>query len=111
MLAKDFPCTLLHICCSSSMSSRVTIADIAVAAKVHPSTVSRALRNDLRLLPATLNRVQKIAKKLGYVPDPVLSSLIAYRLAARPTTDHGTLAWITGGPTPDWWTSITIYQL
>lgn len=56
---------------------RVTIIDVARAASVHPSTVSRVLnaREDLAVLPETRARVIAVAKKLGYRPSLLARSL------------------------------------
>ncbi|MDX2111172.1 MAG: LacI family DNA-binding transcriptional regulator [Verrucomicrobiota bacterium] len=56
------------------MNTRPTLQDLALQAHVNKSTVSRALRDDPRILPETRERIQKMAVKLGYVPDPVLSA-------------------------------------
>ena len=56
-----------------------TQQDIAKAAKVNASTVSRALNNDPRLPPETRQRILEIAASLGYRPDPLLSALSNYR--------------------------------
>jgi LacI family transcriptional regulator len=56
---------------------RVTIIDVAKAAGVHPSTVSRVLngRGELALLPATRQRVLATASRLGYRPSALARSL------------------------------------
>jgi len=60
---------------------RVTMSDVALAAHVHKSTVSLALRNQPKLNAATRERIRKIAEELGYRPDPMLacSTFIAVR--------------------------------
>jgi LacI family transcriptional regulator len=62
---------------------RVTIQDVARAAKVHASTVSRALNpRTCELVTATVaERVRKQAGRLGYVPDPVAAGLRTRRTA------------------------------
>jgi LacI family transcriptional regulator len=62
---------------------RVTIQDVARAARVHASTVSRALSPHARRLvtPAVADRVRVVAKRLGYVPDPVAAGLRTRRTA------------------------------
>jgi LacI family transcriptional regulator len=77
---------------------RVTLRDIARAVGMHFTTVSLALRNDPRLLAETRQRVQAVARSLGYVPDPLLASLSSYRRAIRPPCYRSTLAWITNHP-------------
>lgn len=47
-----------------------TLRDVALAAGVHPGTVSRALNNPSEVSAATVVRVRKAAAKLGYVPNP-----------------------------------------
>ena len=58
---------------------RVTMRDVARAAAVHQTTVSLALRNDPRLPVATRERIRRLARQLGYTPDPMLSALNFYR--------------------------------
>lgn len=57
--------------------SRNTIVDVARAAGVHPSTVSRVLngRPDLSLRTETRDRVVAAAKRLGYRPSALARSL------------------------------------
>ncbi|TMG41838.1 MAG: LacI family transcriptional regulator [Chloroflexi bacterium] len=56
---------------------RITIIDVARAASVHPSTVSRVLngRVELSLLPETRERVIAAAARLGYRPSALARSL------------------------------------
>jgi hypothetical protein len=39
-------------------------------------------------------KILRVAARMGYSPDPMLSALAAYRTRRRPATFHGTLAWI-----------------
>jgi LacI family transcriptional regulator len=82
------------------MKQRVTLRDIADAAKVHYSTVSLALRNSPRLSPDVRKRVKDIAEKMGYVPDPMLSALNAYRKTTGSVHYQATLAWINNWINP-----------
>lgn len=77
---------------SSPLPPAVTIKTVAAAAGVSNPTVSRALRNDPRISLATRERVQAIAAKLGYRPDPAMSALVAYRQRVQPTGNYGKLA-------------------
>ena len=62
---------------SSSFSRRrTTIKDIARAANVDPSTVTRALQGSSRVRPATRERIQAIAAELGYVPSMAARTLV-----------------------------------
>ena len=82
---------------------RTTIRDLATFLGVHHSTVSRAMKNDPRLRPETVERVQEASRKFGYKPDPMLSALMAYRSETRKTSYQSTLAWVTNYPTRDGW--------
>ena len=62
-------------------TGRITLADVAQAARVSPITVSRALRGERAVDPELVARVQAAATRLGYAPDPA-----ARALASR----HGT---------------------
>jgi DNA-binding LacI/PurR family transcriptional regulator len=68
--------------------------DVARAAGVHQTTVSLALRNDTRLPVATRTRIQALAKKIGYRPDPMLSALNFYRSARRVPKSPATMAFL-----------------
>jgi LacI family gluconate utilization system Gnt-I transcriptional repressor len=57
----------------------VTLTDVAQAAGVSPSTVSRALRGERAVDPALIERVQAVSVKLGYVPDPAARALASQR--------------------------------
>ena len=58
---------------------RVTIKQVAQAAKVQYSTVSKALRGSGRIPAATRDRIQRIAEQIGYHRDPVMLALAAQR--------------------------------
>lgn len=83
------------------MKRRVTIKDIAAAAGVHYSTVSLALRGHPRISTDVRETVQATAQRLGYVPDPMLSALIAYRNFQRRRPSGAVLAYLVGNPQPD----------
>lgn len=60
-------------------TGRVTLTDVARAAGVSPSTVSRALRGERAVDPVLIERVQAVSKRLGYVPDPAARALASQR--------------------------------
>ncbi len=67
---------------------------IAREAGVSRSTVSRALKGNLRLKAETRARIRRLADAMGYRPDPLLSALTSYR--ARASQRNGmTLAFVT----------------
>jgi hypothetical protein len=85
------------------MPKRVTMADIAQQAGVHVTTVSLALRNHPSLPAATRERLQLLAQKIGYHPDPALRALIAYRRKGVPQKDRSPLAYLTNWETEWGW--------
>ncbi len=80
------------------MARRVTLKDIAKEANVHFTTVSLALKNDPRLPQKTRDRLQKLAGKMGYVPDAAMKALCVYRQANRPHPIRSALAYLTDMP-------------
>lgn len=57
----------------------VTIKDIAEAAHVSHTTVSRALKGHGRIAPATVQRIRQLAEEMGYTPSAVAQSLVTQR--------------------------------
>ncbi|HEY0790591.1 MAG TPA: LacI family DNA-binding transcriptional regulator [Chthoniobacterales bacterium] len=55
------------------------MAEIAQQLRVAPSTVSRALRSDPRISARMRQRVEEMAEKMGYRPNPLVSALMASR--------------------------------
>jgi DNA-binding LacI/PurR family transcriptional regulator len=68
-------------------NSRISIIQVARRAGVHKSTVSRALRGDRQIPEKTRQRIELIARKLGYRPNPAMGALAA----------HGRRAVLRGG--------------
>jgi DNA-binding LacI/PurR family transcriptional regulator len=66
------------------MQRAVSIKDIAKAAGVSPSTVSRALHDHPRISEATASHIHHLARKMGYTP-----SLVARNLATQQTNTIG----------------------
>lgn len=87
-------------------SRRVTLSDIADRAGVHVTTVSLALRNHPRLPEETRRRLQALAAQMGYVPDPVLRALVAYRASKKPRLNPPTLAYVTNWNTRWGWREV-----
>lgn len=88
---------------------RVTLSDIAKVAGVHVTTVSLALRNHVRLPLATRQRLQELAKKMGYVPDPMMRALVSYRTEMTPRRAIPTLAYVTNWATRLGWCELTAH--
>lgn len=77
--------------------------DIADRAGVSRMTVSRALRRDPKISSATIERVQRVAREMGYQPNPLVSALMANLRQQTPRTDVSTLAFLTAYPTRMGW--------
>lgn len=73
---------------------RVSQKNVADAAGVHVTTVSLALKNSPRLPLETREKIQRIAREMGYQPDPMLSALTIYRRKVHKPYFQGTLAWL-----------------
>ena len=80
------------------MNKRVTIRDIAAEAGVHFTTVGLALKNSTRISEATRARIHKVAKRMGYEPDPMLAALNAYRHTQSRPQYKASIAWINNWP-------------
>jgi DNA-binding LacI/PurR family transcriptional regulator len=59
----------------------ITIKDIAQIAKVSPSTVSRALHDHPRISEETRNKIQELARELGYIPSQIARNLVTKKSA------------------------------
>lgn len=86
-------------------SRRITQAAIARKAGVTQATVSLALRNHPSVSPTVRNRIVELAESMGYRPDPMLASLVAYRRSLQSASFQGVLAWVTNYPTAEGWSN------
>ena len=73
---------------------RPTLKDIAAVAGVSHATVSLALNHNARIPLKTRERIEKIAREIGYRPDPALAALSVYRRGVSRVKYEATLAWI-----------------
>ena len=80
-----------------------TLQTIADAAGVSRMTVSYALRNDPRLAEATRRRIQELARRLDYRPNPHIAVLMSHLRATRPAKVRATLAFLTTAYPPGSW--------
>ncbi|MGC9452812.1 MAG: LacI family DNA-binding transcriptional regulator [Oceanipulchritudo sp.] len=84
-------------------SKRVTMKDVAAAAGVSVMTVSYALKGSREVSEKTRKKVQKVAEKLGYIPDPLLTRLSSYR-SGRARSEKGVaMAWLNLHPEEKTW--------
>jgi DNA-binding LacI/PurR family transcriptional regulator len=70
---------------------------------VTQATVSLCLANNPRIPAATRERIQAIARRLGYHPNPYLSTLMRIRRQGRPLKDRPLLGLVCAQRTPDGW--------
>ncbi len=57
----------------------ITIKDLAEQLNISVSTVSRALKNNPEISEQTREAVQRLAKKLGYRPNPIAVALKTHK--------------------------------
>lgn len=77
------------------------MADVAAKLGVSRIAVSMALRNHHRISLKLRAKIKRVAREMGFVPDPFLSALAAHRRQRVPAKDHGVLAWINHWQEPD----------
>jgi LacI family transcriptional regulator len=88
---------------ASTPAPRATLRDIAARAGVTRMTVSLALRGKAGVSPSTRRKILRLAKSLGYRPDPEVSKLLA-RIRRRAPAEIGSgLALLTSGSSPGDW--------
>jgi DNA-binding LacI/PurR family transcriptional regulator len=73
---------------------RLTMADVAAKLGVSKIAVSMALRDHHRISIARRREIKRVAREMGFVPDPFLSALAAHRRQRVTTKEHGSVAWI-----------------
>lgn len=74
------------------------MADVARAAACHASTVSLALRGDVRIPAETRERVRAVAERLGYRINPLIAAWVSARRAGRPVATRLPAAYLTCHP-------------
>lgn len=83
--------------------SQPTLVDIAKVAKVSKSTVSRALKNYHTIPRHTCERIQQIARDLGYSPHPYVGVLMSHLRTGESESFRSTIAYLDFASTPDKW--------
>ena len=82
---------------------KISLEHIAKLAGVHKATVSRALRNHPAIPVRTRERIQIIAKREGYRPNPLVAMYQAQARANRPVAMQSAFAWLNDYPNPSCW--------
>lgn len=90
---------------------RVTLKEIATEVGCSAMTVSCALRNSPKVLPATREKILAVATRLGYRPDPELTKLMQHLRQPDLHSFSHNLAFINSWPDPNEHTKGYIGQL
>lgn len=85
------------------MSNGITMKSVAAQAGVTQATVSMSLANNPRIPLTTRERIQAIAKKLNYHPNPYVSTLMRIRRQGKPLKDKPALALVCAQRTASGW--------
>src|SRR4051812_12771460 len=85
------------------MSNGITMKSIAAQAGVTQATVSMSLANNPRIPQTTRERIQAIAKKLNYHPNPYVSTLMRIRRQGKPLKDKPALALVCAQRSANGW--------
>ncbi|GAB4172209.1 MAG: LacI family DNA-binding transcriptional regulator [Terrimicrobiaceae bacterium] len=83
------------------METKPNMTAIAREAGVGKATVSLALRNDPRLRPETRERIQEVARRMGYQANAVVSNLMAQLRASRNPKFQATIGLLNASSTRD----------
>lgn len=89
---------------------RPTQKEVARQAGVTQATVSLALSDRPDVSPETRDRIKVIAQKIGYIPDPYLTGLCAYRNTQRPAQLRATLAWLSNYSETESWRNFPAFR-
>lgn len=84
-------------------SSPVTLRQIAAKAGLSAAAVSLALRDSPQIRKEVRERVSKLAKQMGYRPNPLLAAYQAQVRALKPAKFQATLAWVSDFEDPRNW--------
>ena len=87
-----------------------SLGQIATEAGVSRAAVSMALRNHPRIPASTRDRIQMIAQRLGWKPNPLLAEAMSAIRAGQPPADRVTLAWITAHPKRESWKRVPFFR-
>ena len=87
-----------------------TLRDVSREAGVGLTTVSLALRNSPRISVATRERVQELARRMGYRPNPLLSAYQAQVRRVGEVSFRATLAWINDRAQAGYWAGRALFE-
>jgi DNA-binding LacI/PurR family transcriptional regulator len=93
------------------MEKRPTMRDIAKLVNMSGVAVSLALRKHPSIPQKTRERIEEVARQIGYRPDPALSALMVYRRGAKPVGYQGIMALLNTHEQPEYTWSGPPYSL
>lgn len=73
-----------------------SLRDLARLAGVSVGTASQAMRNSHRTSRATRERIQKLAREIGFRPDPLMAAVASKRFHRDETLANSTILFVTG---------------
>lgn len=82
-------------------SAPPTIRQIASACGCSPAAASYALRDNPKVSPEVRAKVQRIARKMGWKPNPLVSAYMAHFRSVRPPGYKATLGFLVSNPASD----------
>jgi DNA-binding LacI/PurR family transcriptional regulator len=80
---------------------RVTLKDIAAKVGVTKTAVSLALRDCPGISQAMREKIRRVAGEMGYVADPILQRLAAYRRTGETAKFQSVIAWLNHWDQPE----------
>lgn len=85
------------------MKKRITVKEVAIAAGVSVATASNALRKIGVTSAQTIEKVQKVAQRMGYLPDPAVSAVMTSIRRGQMSGHGNVIAYITAYPNKSEW--------
>jgi LacI family transcriptional regulator len=86
-----------------------TTRQIATAAGVSQSTVVRALANDPIVSQETRKRIVAVAQSMGYRPNPLVSTLMAFKRSVKSPSERFVMGYLTTDKNRDAWRRVKTY--
>jgi len=80
---------------------RVTLNDIAFKVGVTKTTVSLALRDNPGISKVLREKIRRVAEEMGYMVDPILQRLAAYRQTEGTARFQSVIAWLNHWDQPE----------
>lgn len=95
---------------SSDRNRPITVREIASQCSYSHSTVALALRNHPRIPAKTCQKIQALARKMGWKPNPMAAAFMAHIRSSTKITSTIPLAFFSNSSTDDTLKSLPYYQ-